>query len=292
MKIQFLTFICAFISLSVFAQNQEIIVKNIPAPKALDDEFYDLSTSIERQRELASLGYIDFMECYCRQSLFFYYGLNGSGIPVQNGKVRDVLPFLEAGAKDYADFQFMYACILSGSEPVRNNGASGEEFIETPSDYQYMDLAKAKIYFQKYLNNPNRAERKPFGYENDTIILQMIFNVFPELIVGKPTVSMADVEEKPVFQGGGIAEFTKWVFSKMVYPESAKKNGVQGRVTLQFIIDTEGSVKNVEILRGVDTSLDNEAIRVVSSSPRWEPGKMKGSSVNTKVTFPVVFQLR
>ena len=105
-------------------------------------------------------------------------------------------------------------------------------------------------------------------------------------------VPFAVVEQKPTFQGGDANTFTKWVFSKIVYPEIAKENGVQGRVTLQFTIETDGSVKNVKVLRGVDSSLDKEAVRVVSSSPKWSPGMQRNKPVRVKYTFPVVFQLR
>ncbi len=105
-------------------------------------------------------------------------------------------------------------------------------------------------------------------------------------------VPFAIVEQKPTFQGGDPSGFTKWVFSKIVYPEIAKENGVQGRVTLQFTIETDGSVKNVKVLRGVDSSLDKEAVRVVSSSPKWQPGMQRNKPVRVKYTFPVVFQLR
>ena len=105
-------------------------------------------------------------------------------------------------------------------------------------------------------------------------------------------VPFAIVEQKPTFRGVDANTFTKWVFSKIVYPEIAKENGVQGRVTLQFTIETDGSVKNVKVLRGVDSSLDKEAVRVVSSSPKWVPGMQRNKPVRVKYTFPVVFQLR
>ena len=100
------------------------------------------------------------------------------------------------------------------------------------------------------------------------------------------------VEEKPSFNGGDANEFSKWVNSKLVYPEIAKENGVQGRVTLQFTVNADGSVSNVKVLRGVDSSLDKEAVRVVSSSPKWKPGKQRDRAVKVTYTFPVIFQLR
>ncbi len=100
------------------------------------------------------------------------------------------------------------------------------------------------------------------------------------------------VEEKPSFNGGDANEFTKWVNARLVYPEIAKENGVQGRVTLQFTVEADGRVTNVKVLRGVDESLDKEAVRVVSSSPKWKPGKQRDRAVKVTYTFPVIFQLR
>lgn len=100
------------------------------------------------------------------------------------------------------------------------------------------------------------------------------------------------VEKKPSFQGGDANEFSKWVNSRLVYPEIAKENGVQGRVTLQFTVEADGRVTNVKVLRGVDESLDKEAVRVVSSSPKWTPGRQRDRAVKVTYTFPVIFQLR
>ncbi|MBP9992997.1 MAG: energy transducer TonB, partial [Bacteroidales bacterium] len=79
--------------------------------------------------------------------------------------------------------------------------------------------------------------------------------------VEEEAIPFAFVEEKPKFQGGDANTFSKWVNSKLVYPEIAKENGIQGRVTLQFTVNTDGSVSNVIVLRGVDASLDKEAVR-------------------------------
>ena len=100
------------------------------------------------------------------------------------------------------------------------------------------------------------------------------------------------VEEKPSFQGGDANQFSKWVNQRLVYPEIAKENGVQGRVTLQFTVEKDGTVTKVKVLRGVDPSLDKEAVRVVSMSPKWKPGKQRDRAVPVTYTFPVIFQLR
>lgn len=110
--------------------------------------------------------------------------------------------------------------------------------------------------------------------------------------VEEEAIPFALVEEKPTFQGGDANTFSKWVNSRLVYPELAKENGVQGRVTLQFTVNTDGSVSNVIVLRGVDSSLDKEAVRIVSSSPKWKPGRQRDRAVKVTYTFPVIFQLR
>ena len=99
-------------------------------------------------------------------------------------------------------------------------------------------------------------------------------------------------EQKPSFNGGDANEFSKWVNSRLIYPEICKEKSIQGRVILQFTIREDGSVTDVSVLRGVHPALDREAVRVVSSSPKWKPGKSAGKPVDITMTFPVIFQLR
>ena len=110
--------------------------------------------------------------------------------------------------------------------------------------------------------------------------------------VEEEAIPFALVEQKPMFQGGDANAFSKWVNTHLAYPDIAKENGIQGRVTLQFTVNTDGSVSGVKVLRGVDPSLDKEAVRVVSSSPKWTPGKQRDRPVKVTYTFPVIFQLK
>lgn len=123
-------------------------------------------------------------------------------------------------------------------------------------------------------------------------ILDYVSEGVQEETVEEEAIPFQIVEEKPSFNGGDANEFSKWVNSKLVYPEIAKENGVSGRVTLQFTVNKDGSVSDVKVLRGVDPSLDKEAVRVVSSSPKWKPGKQRDRAVKVTYTFPVIFQLR
>lgn len=122
-------------------------------------------------------------------------------------------------------------------------------------------------------------------------IMDYVENVEEE-VVEEEAIPFQLVEEKPSFMGGDANAFSKWVNERLVYPEIAKENGVSGRVTLQFTVETDGRVTNVKVLRGVDASLDKEAVRVVSMSPKWTPGKQRDRAVKVTYTFPVIFQLR
>lgn len=129
-------------------------------------------------------------------------------------------------------------------------------------------------------------------FEDDESLGVEIMDYVEEEVMEEEAIPFQLVEEKPSFQGGDANHFSKWVNSRLVYPEIAKENGVQGRVTLQFTVEKDGSVTKVRVLRGVDPSLDKEAVRVVSMSPKWEPGKQRDRAVPVAYTFPVIFQLR
>ena len=100
------------------------------------------------------------------------------------------------------------------------------------------------------------------------------------------------VEEKPTFQGGDANSFSKWVNENIVYPEMCRENNVSGKVMLQFTVDKYGKLGNIRILREIDPELAKEAVRVVSMSPMWEPGRQSGRAVNVTYTFPVQFKLQ
>ena len=99
------------------------------------------------------------------------------------------------------------------------------------------------------------------------------------------------VEQQPLFPGGPAA-LMKYLSENTKYPVVAQENGVQGRVTVQFVVEKDGSISDVHVLRGVDPSLDKEAVRVVKSMPRWTPGKQNGITVRVNYRVPVLFRLQ
>ncbi|WP_297234760.1 energy transducer TonB [Prevotella sp.] len=99
------------------------------------------------------------------------------------------------------------------------------------------------------------------------------------------------VEQQPQFPGG-MGALNQWLGSNIKYPAMAAENGIEGRVIVQFVVERDGSVSGVHVVRGVDSSLDKEATRVVAQMPKWIPGKQNGSAVRVKYTVPVTFRLQ
>ncbi len=100
------------------------------------------------------------------------------------------------------------------------------------------------------------------------------------------------VEEMPGFRGGGQDRFRRYIAENLRYPQIAAENGIEGRVFVQFIVKADGTVNDANIVRGVDSSLDKEALRVIMSSPPWTPGKQRGRAVDVAFTFPINFVLQ
>ena len=106
------------------------------------------------------------------------------------------------------------------------------------------------------------------------------------------SVPLRLVTVKPQFDGGDAINFSSWVNQNLNYPPEAVEKKLQGRVTLQFTVETDGSVTGVKVLRGVDPILDEEAVKVISQSPKWTPGYIGEKPVRVIFNFPVVFQQR
>lgn len=98
-------------------------------------------------------------------------------------------------------------------------------------------------------------------------------------------------DKMPEFPGG-MAECMKFLSKNMKYPKEAQDNGIQGKVVLQFVINCDGSITNIEIVKGVCHPLDKEAIRIIKKMPKWKPGTVNGKPVRVRYTIPIMFRLR
>lgn len=129
---------------------------------------------------------------------------------------------------------------------------------------------------------------------NDSADLMLAQQEKQELVKAEPAdqqdVFMI-VEDMPTFLGGDVQAFAAWVKERVVYPEKAKKDGIQGKVFLGFVIEPDGSLSNTTVLRGVEPSIDAEAVRVVNLSPKWKPGVQRGVNVRVRFSITVNFVL-
>ena len=99
------------------------------------------------------------------------------------------------------------------------------------------------------------------------------------------------LEEQAEFPGGQAA-MLKWVSEHIKYPTVAAENNIQGKVMVSFVVERDGSVSNIKVMRGVDPSLDKEAVRVVKEMPKWKPGMQTGKPVRSRFNLPVTFKLK
>ena len=98
------------------------------------------------------------------------------------------------------------------------------------------------------------------------------------------------VEQLPEFPGG-MAELMKYLQKNLRYPQICKEQGVQGRVIVQFVVNTDSTITDVNVIKSVNPHLDEEAVRVVKAMPKWNPGKQRGEPVRVRFTLPVTFRL-
>lgn len=99
------------------------------------------------------------------------------------------------------------------------------------------------------------------------------------------------VEQMPEFPGG-MDKLMEYLSKNIKYPSIAQENNIQGRVIVEFVVNKDGSIVEPKVMRSVDTSLDNEAMRVIKSMPKWNPGKQRGKAVRVRYTVPVLFRLQ
>ena len=145
---------------------------------------------------------------------------------------------------------------------------------------------------------PVKSELKPESKPENTTIASLAKQETsaaekPEPVAEQPAVSQPFVIEEvdASFQGGGLDAFGDWVAERVVMPEYARMNNIQGTVMVKFTVTAEGNVTDVKVLEGVDRSLDNEAVRVVSSSPKWSPARQNGRNVKVIYKIPITFRL-
>ena len=161
-----------------------------------------------------------------------------------------------------------------------------DELVKEENQIKQMDKLDDKVAVGTE-NHEGTKDRNVEAVRNDIAV-----NTPPPAPKEEVTNKVFDVVEvMPSFPGGQGA-LMSYLSSHTKYPVVAQENGVQGRVTVSFVVERDGSITDVHVVRSVDPSLDREAARVVSSMPNWQPGKQNGSAVRVKFNVPVQFKLQ
>lgn len=201
----------------------------------------------------------------------------------QTGELQPVLPEVTSEEPYPSDHRAFYSkgipsvLFTTGRYTQHNTDKDTQGII----DYDMMERELEYIYnFTVALANTN---------------MTLVFN--PSDVETKPgdedVVAYFDCDQRPLFFGSSDPRhfLREWVYQYLKYPTSAVRDGIQGTVMVEFIIEKDGKVTDVKVVKGVDELLDAEALKVVSASPKWKPGKVGGKKVRSSITIPVEFRL-
>lgn len=193
-------------------------------------------------------------------------------------------------------------------------------FLYTPREYRIEQVDMQQAVVEEEITEITRQDQKPpeppkrteitvitdilnIVTNDEKISTNVDFAEFAEDIEIVQQVAVDDenleddqpfvrVEQMPSFMGGDLMTFRNWVQSKVRFPQIAQENNISGRVLLMFVIERDGSLTNIQVLQTPDSSLSDEAIRVLKTSPKWTPGKQRNQSVRVKYTLPIDFRIQ
>jgi protein TonB len=193
-------------------------------------------------------------------------------------------------------------------------------FLYTPREYRIEQVEQVVAVVEEEITEITRQDQKPPEPPKRTEItvitdvLSIVTNdekistnvdfaefaedveIVQQVAVEEETIEddqpFVKVEQMPSFMGGDLMTFRNWVMSKVRFPQIALENQISGQVLLSFVVERDGSLTNIQVLRTPDASLSDEAIRVLKSSPKWTPGKQRNQAVRVKYTLPIEFRIQ
>ena len=202
----------------------------------------------------------------------------------QEGELQPILPELTAQEAYPSDHRAFYAkeipsvVFTTGKYSQHNTDRDTQGLL----DFETMERELEYIYnFTEALANEDSApDFRPAQVDGSSQ-------------AGDKTVPYFDCDQRPQFFGSSDPRhfMKEWVYQYLKYPQSAMVNGIQGTVMVQFVIDKDGSVTDVKVVKSVDEELDAEALKVIQASPKWKAGKVGGQKVRASITLPVEFRL-
>jgi protein TonB len=166
---------------------------------------------------------------------------------------------------------------------VKPDNMVADEFVPTQEQLKNVDPGK-----KTQEGNPQGVDESIYKVETKDNTAEKVTVEETEKVERKV---FTYVEEMPSFPGGN-EEMLSFVKANIEYPEIAKRAGVEGKVYVQFVVDRNGSISNVAVVKGIGAGCDEEAIRVIRKMPKWTPGKQNGAPVNVQVSIPIFFKLQ
>ncbi|MEQ9426569.1 MAG: energy transducer TonB [Cyclobacteriaceae bacterium] len=122
----------------------------------------------------------------------------------------------------------------------------------------------------------------------ETVIEDIVFEEAPEEEVADEIFTIVEDQPEPK---GGMGAFYQYVSKNLNYPNQARRMGIEGKVFVQFVVDKDGTLRDVQAVKGIGAGCDEEAVRVISGAPKWKPGKQRGKPVKVRMILPITFKL-
>lgn len=190
---------------------------------------------------------------------------------------------------DFRDLEKRLADRKALQQSLSEASESLSEAESSPEAFEQLNIVENEIVEAPYIA-PVEETDKPEEAERARLQAELAAELRKEVEAEDPNKIYDNVEVLPEYPGGSAA-MMRYLAQNVKYPQAAQENGRQGKVVVQFVVDTDGSIINAHVLTSVDPDLDKEALRVIKSMPRWTPGKQKGKPVRVKYTVPVNFRL-
>ena len=190
---------------------------------------------------------------------------------------------------DFRDLEKRLADRKALQQSLSEASESLSEAESSPEALEQLNIVENEIVEVPYIA-PDEETDKPEEAERARLQAELAAELRKEAEAEDPNKIYDNVEVLPEYPGGSVA-MMRYLAQNVKYPQAAQENGRQGKVVVQFVVDTDGSIINAHVLTSVDPDLDKEALRVIKSMPRWTPGKQKGKPVRVKYTVPVNFRL-
>ena len=232
---------------------------------------------------MKSEGCDAFVHTY-EQNLTLHYLLSDKSLRIETEKWGTYNLYM-----DFRDLEKRLADRKALQQSLSEASESLSEAESSPEAFEQLNIVENEIVEAPYIA-PVEETDKPEEAERARLQAELAAELRKEAEAEDPNKIYDNVEVLPEYPGGSAA-MMRYLAQNVKYPQAAQENGRQGKVVVQFVVDTDGSIINAHVLTSVDPDLDKEALRVIKSMPRWTPGKQKGKPVRVKYTVPVNFRL-